>query len=120
MTAVIALCLLPLREQLQGMLDRAMYGEARDLGAAVRRLADTVGDATSLDEAAAGLARATAASLRATYVEVEVEGVRPATAAWSGDQVRLPLVSGDQRLGTMPVDTPSRSPVRPARPRPHR
>ncbi len=106
-TAVIALCLLPLRRQLQGMLDRAMYGEARDLGAAVRRLADTVGDATSLDEAAAGLARATAASLRATYVEVEVEGRRVSHGApLAGDRVRLPLISGEQRIGAMLVELP--------------
>ena len=79
-TAVIALCVLPLRGHLQRLLNRAMYGEARDLGAAVRRLTDTVGDATSLDEVTAGLARATAASLRACFVEVEVDGRR--IASW--------------------------------------
>lgn len=106
-TGAIALSLLPLRGLLQRLLDRAMYGEARESGAAVRRLAETVGDATSLDDVVSGLARATAASLRAAHVEVEVEAVRAIQGrVGSGEEVRLPLVSGDRRLGTMTVGLP--------------
>jgi signal transduction histidine kinase len=106
-TGALALSLLPLRGLLQRLLERAMYGEAREPGAAVRRLAETVGDATSLDGVVSGLARATFASLRAAHVEVEVEGVRAIHGrAGSGEEVRLPLVSGDRRLGTMTVGLP--------------
>ena len=106
-TGAIALSLLPLRGLLQRLLDRAMYGEAREPGAAVRRLADTVGDATSLDGVVSGLARATSTSLRAAHVEVEVEGARAIEGRrGSGEEVRLPLMSGDQQLGTMAVGLP--------------
>lgn len=106
-TAAIALSLLPLRGLLQRVIDRAMYGEAREPGAAVRRLTETVGDATSLDGVVSGLARATATSLRAAHVEVEVEGVRAVHGrGGAGEVVRVPLLSGDQRLGTMTVEIP--------------
>lgn len=106
-TGAIALSLLPLRGLLQRLLDRAMYGETREPGAAVRRLAETVGDATTLDGVVNGLARATSTSLRAAHVEVEVEEVRAIHGrVGSGEEVRLPLVSGDQRLGTMTVGLP--------------
>lgn len=106
-TGAIALSLLPLRGLLQRLLDQAMYGEAREPGAAVRRLTETVGDATSLDGVVSGLARATSTSLRAAHVEVEVDGVRAIHGrGGSGEEVRLPLVSGDRRLGTMAVGLP--------------
>ena len=75
-TAVLALCLMPLRKRLQRLLDLAMYGDTRRPHVAVRRLADSVRDATTLQAVVNGLARTTAASLRAPWVEVEVEGCR--------------------------------------------
>ncbi len=106
-TGAIALSLLPLRGLLQRLLDRAMYGEARQPGAAARRLAQTVGDATSLEGVVDGLARATSTSLRAAQVEVQVEGVR-AIHGQGGyyEEVRVPLVSGGQQVGTMSVGLP--------------
>ena len=74
-TGVVALAVLPLRGLLQRAVEKAMYGEARRPHAAVRRLTDTVGNAMTLDDVAAGLARATAASLRATWSEVTVDGI---------------------------------------------
>jgi two-component system NarL family sensor kinase len=103
-TAVLALCMMPLRDRLQRLLDLAMYGDTRRPHAAVRRLADTVGDATTLDVVVTGLARTIAASLRAPWVEVEVEGLRGAHGAPSdGARVRLPLVSGEVQVGTIEV-----------------
>ncbi len=103
-TAVLALCLMPLRVRLQGFLDLAMYGDTRRPHAAVRRLADTIGAATTLDVVVTGLARTTAASLRVPWVEVEVEGHRGAHGECSdGVRFRLPLVSGEVQVGTIEV-----------------
>jgi two-component system NarL family sensor kinase len=105
-TAAIALALLPVRGVLQRLLDRALYGDTRDVGAAIRRLTDTVGGASSLDEVTAGLARATAASLRAVHVVVEVDRATTSVGAPSGEQVRVPLVSGEHRVGSLTVGLP--------------
>jgi two-component system NarL family sensor kinase len=103
-SAVLALCLMPLRARLQRLLDLAMYGDTRRPHAAVRRLAESVGDATTLDVVVNGLARTTAASLRAPWVEVEVEGHRGTHGAPSdGARVRLPLMSGEIQVGTIEV-----------------
>ena len=104
-TAVLALCLMPLRKRLQRLLDLAMYGDTRRPHVAVRRLADTVGDATTLEAVVSGLARTTAASLRAPWVEVEVEGRRGVHGTpGAGARVRLPLMSGDLQVGTLEVE----------------
>ena len=104
-TAVLALLLMPLRERLQRLLDLAMYGDTRRPHVAVRRLAETVNDATTLEAVVSGLARTTAASLRAQWVEVEVEGHRSVhgTTTEDGERARLPLVSGDLQVGTLEV-----------------
>ena len=103
-TAVLALCLMPLRKRLQRLLDLAMYGDTRRPHVAVRRLADSVRDATTLQAVVNGLARTTAASLRAPWVEVEVEGCRGVHGSpTDGDRARVPLVSGDVQVGTLEV-----------------
>jgi len=101
-TAVLALCLMPLRKRLQRLLDLAMYGDTRRPHVAVRRLADTVGEATTLDAVLTGLARTTAASLRAPWVQVEVEGHRATHGSPTGGaRASLPLTSGDLHVGTI-------------------
>ncbi|HET6563609.1 MAG TPA: sensor histidine kinase [Marmoricola sp.] len=103
-TAVLALLLMPLRKRLQRLLDLAMYGDTRRPHVAVRRLADTVSAATTLDAVVSGLARTTAASLRAPWVEVVVEGHRGTHGTLTeGPLARLPLVSGDLQVGTLEV-----------------
>lgn len=103
-TALLALCLMPLRTRLQRLLDLAMHGDSRHPHVAVRRLTDTVSDATTLKAVVDGLARTTAASLRASWVEVEVDGLRGIHGTRSADTLtRLPLVSGDTHLGTLEV-----------------
>jgi two-component system NarL family sensor kinase len=108
--AALAVVLLPLRSALQRLLQRAMYGDSRDPHAAVRRLTETVGEATSLDAVVAGLVRATAGSLRASQVEVQVDGAHAShgdmTAASEGERVSLALTSGELRLGTLTVGFP--------------
>ena len=103
-TAVLALCLMPLRKRLQRLLDLAMYGDTRRPHVAVRRLADSVRDATTLQAVVNGLARTTAASLRAPWVEVQAEGCRGVHGSpTDGDRTRVPLVSGDVQVGTLEV-----------------
>ena len=103
-TAVLALLLMPLRARLQFLLDLAMYGDTRHPHVAVRRLADTVNDATTLEAVVSGLARTTAASLRARWVEVNVEGHRSTEGAPTEyGRTMLPLMSGDLHVGTLEV-----------------
>lgn len=103
-TAALALLLMPLRERLQRLLDRAMYGDTRRPHVAVRRLADTVSGATTLEAVVDGLARTTAASLRAPWVKVEVEGYHGVHGIQvEHGTVRLPLMSGDLQVGTLDV-----------------
>ena len=100
-TATIAIALLPLHGHLQRLLERALYGDSR--GAAIRRLTDSVGTAGNLDEVTAGLARAIAASLRAAYVLVEADGSIATVGAPTSGATRLPLTSGDRRVGAVTV-----------------
>ena len=100
-TATIALALLPLHGHLQRLLERALYGDRR--GAAIRRLTDSVGTAGNPDEVTAGLARAIAASLRAAYVLVEADGSIATVGAPASGATRLPLTSGDRRVGAVTV-----------------
>lgn len=105
--AVIALCLLPLRGVLQRWLRRAVYGDARDPGIAVRRLTEQVTDADGLDAVVAGLAATTAASLRARHVLVEVGTARAARGQpGPGESVRRELVASDHPLGELVVTLP--------------
>jgi two-component system, NarL family, sensor kinase len=103
-TAVVALVLMPLRERLQRLLDLAMYGDTRRPHVAVRRLTDTVGEASTLDAVVRGLARTTAASLKVPWVEVEVEGHRGVHGtSTGGSRAQLPLLAGDLQVGTLEV-----------------
>ncbi|MEA2125855.1 MAG: hypothetical protein QOI80_2637, partial [Solirubrobacteraceae bacterium] len=100
----VALALLPLRGALQRLLGRALRGDVRDPSAAVRRLTDTMTQATTLDAVVDGLARATRISLRAAAVTVEVEGrVAQIGTPGTGERVALPLRAGDQRVGVLQV-----------------
>ena len=104
-TALLALCLMPLRKRLQRLLDLAMYGDTRRPHIAVRRLADSVGEATTLDAVVTGLARTTAASLRAPWVRVDVEGHHAEHGTPSGGaRASLPLTSGDLHVGTIEAE----------------
>ena len=104
----VALVLLPLRGVLQRLLGRALYGDVRDPRAAVRRLTETVTEATTLDAVVDGLARATRTSLRAAAVTVEVQGrVAQIGTPGTGEQITLPLRAGDDRVGALQVVFPA-------------
>lgn len=104
----VALVLLPVRGVLQRLLGRALYGDVRDPRAAVRRLTETVTEATTLDAVVDGLARATRTSLRAAAVTVEVQGrVAQIGTPGTGEQIALPLRAGDERVGALQVVFPA-------------
>jgi signal transduction histidine kinase len=104
----VALALLPLRGVLQRLLGRALFGDVRAPGAAVRRLTETVTEATTLDAVVDGLARATRTSLRAAAVTVEVQGrVAHIGTPGTGEQIALPLRAGDDRVGALQVVFPA-------------
>jgi two-component system NarL family sensor kinase len=103
-TGVIALALLPLRGLMQRAVDRVMYGDTRRPHAALRRLTDSVGEATTLDAVMVGLAQATAASLRASWVEVAAaETTATVGARSSGPSVHLALALGERGVGALTV-----------------
>jgi signal transduction histidine kinase len=111
---VVALVLLPLRGVLQRLLRRALYGDATDPHAAVRRLTETVTEATTLNAVIDGLARATRTSLRAAAVTVEVQDrVAQIGTPGTGEAIALPLRAGDDHVGTLYVVFPAARRVQP-------
>ena len=72
----MALALLPVRGRLQRSLRRVFYGEGGEPHRALRRLAGAVDEADDLDGVLDGIAQTTRASMRARWVEVELDGHR--------------------------------------------
>lgn len=110
--AAVAMAVLPLRERLQALIDRLLYGDRRQPYEAIKRLAERTHDASTVGAVLSELAATVAASLRVPWVQVEVErhtvevGNRPQTA----EERTVELASGDQTVGTISVATgPGRS-----------
>ncbi len=103
--AVFALCVLPLRERLQRLMNRLLYGDRRQPYEALQRLAERTHDASSLEAVLSELATTVAASLRVPWARVEVEGAaveagaRPHVAEVRSTE----LFWGGQRMGTISV-----------------
>lgn len=104
-TAIAALLLLPLRAQLQRLVNRLMYGEAADPMAVLRRLGDQL-EAAGPD-ALAKVAMGLALGLRVDTIEIYLEGVGVVAGAGDGGEVRetFPLLRGGDRLGELRVSS---------------
>lgn len=98
-TGVIALVFAPLREQVQRVVHRLMYGERDEPYAVLTRL----GRRLEEPEATAGAARAVAEALRLPYVAVEVSetGAVVAHGEPNGEPVPLPLVYNGETVGRL-------------------
>ncbi|WP_157963564.1 GAF domain-containing sensor histidine kinase [Actinocorallia populi] len=98
-TGVIALVFAPLRERVQQVVHRLMYGQRGEPYAVLTRL----GRHLEGPEATAGAARAVAEALRLPYVAVEVSatGVVVAHGKPSGDPVSLPLAHNGRTVGRL-------------------
>lgn len=108
-TLVVALMALPLRDRLQGVVDRALYGERADPFAALDHLGRRMDSADDPAAVLQGVAEAVATILRLPSVRVVVRGgddaelvaaaVGDETAAWT----RLPLQHQGEDVGALLV-----------------
>lgn len=101
--ALVAVGLTPLRERLQGGIDRLVYGDRRDPMRAVTRLGDRVAAAEEADLLPAVLATVTAA-VRAPGASVLDDGGRVlATEGSTADGATLPLRVSGRSVGGLHV-----------------
>lgn len=98
-TGTIALVFAPLRERVQRVVHRLMYGQRDEPYAVLTRL----GRHLEEPEATAGAARTVAEALRLPYVAVEVSatGAVVAHGKASGEPVPLPLVYDGEAVGRL-------------------
>ena len=102
-SVVTALLALPLRDRLQGVVDRAIYGERSDPFAALDRLGQRM-DSADPESVLVGVAEAVATILRLPSVRVAVGDevvafVGPEVESWT----RLPLRHGGEEVGALLV-----------------
>ena len=109
-TTLAALAALPLHSQLQGAVNRLMYGDRDEPYRALTRLGDRLAASLDSEEVLPQIARTVAEALRLPYVEVHLEsgpGTLTASAgrAGSGDAVELTLISQGEEVGRMLLET---------------
>lgn len=107
-TVVVALLALPLRDRLQGLVDRALYGERADPFAALDALGRRVDRAEDPESVLMGVAEAVAAVLRLPAVRVLVarEGSEALAAAVGAEPTtweRIPLTHRGEEVGALLV-----------------
>lgn len=107
--AVAAMTVLPLRNRLQDVVGRFLYGDRGQPYEAIQQLAKRTHDASNVETVLCELAATVGASLRVPWVHVEVEGctvdigAKPQVA----DERSTPLLSGDRTIGTIAVAAPA-------------
>ena len=104
---VAVLLALPLRDRLQRLVNRLLYGDRDDPQAAVRRLAQRLGDAADAGHALTAAAQVTRDALRLPYVGVGVgdEVVASSGQPVPGRRTSVPLVFAGETIGNLLVDT---------------
>lgn len=104
-TALIAMAAYPLREVLQRIANRLMYGDRDDPYAAMSRLAQRLADAATPRALLTAVADTIGQALRLPYVAVELTGHPGGTAATygqpGGEPHRIPLVHQGEPVGTL-------------------
>ncbi|WP_195760592.1 sensor histidine kinase [Agromyces kandeliae] len=103
---VVAIAAYPLREWLQRMVNRRMYGDRDDPAKAMSRLARRVSDALAPAGVLPAVAESVGQALRVPYVAVRVAGVAGPTAAFgtpTGDPERFELVHQGEAVGVLEV-----------------
>lgn len=107
-TLAVALLALPLRDRLQRVVDRAVYGERADPFAAFDRVQQGVADADDPTAALTGVAKAVQSVLRLAAVHIVVgtgadEHVAAAVGTTTAPLVRFPLHHQDEAVGALLV-----------------
>jgi signal transduction histidine kinase len=92
----------PLRDVLQRGVNRMLYGERDDPGAAVRRLADTLDDSSRGTDVLPAVVETVARTLRLPYVAIDTPG-RPTVeyGTEAGSQVQVPLLYQGRHVGML-------------------
>ncbi len=105
--AAVSILAYPLREWLQRMVNRFMYGDRDDPARALSRLARRIGDALSPATLLPAVVEAIGQALRLPYVAVELAGDRGDPAASfgtrRGEPHRIDLVHQREPVGTLLV-----------------
>jgi signal transduction histidine kinase len=105
-TGVVAVLFAPLRNRLQGIVNRLLYGERDDPYAALSRLGQRLEATLTPDAVLSTAVKAVAEALKAPYAAIEFErdGIF-GTVATTGEPVeeplRLPLVYGGETVGRL-------------------
>ena len=111
-TGLVAVGFAPVRERLQGQVDRLVYGERATPYRALARLGALLEQSPAAADVPPAVVRAVAEALRAPYVAIESGGAGPGHlvaahgAPGSGSEegsVRLPLVSSGEVVGELVV-----------------
>jgi signal transduction histidine kinase len=112
--AVVALLVaLPLREALQRLVNRRLFGDRDDPGRAMERLGQRLTDAADTEQVLDAVAVVVRDSLRLAAVQIEVHGTRLASAGASsasagdgaggatGERLELPLLFAGEQIGRL-------------------
>jgi GAF domain-containing protein len=121
-TAVVALAFQPVRKRAERLADRLVYGARAapyiELAEFSRRLQESPGPQSLLQQVSEAVARAVGA--HAVAIRVDVPGAPPEQASWPEDVSPsrapgrvLPVVEGDERLGELAVAMPPGTDLRP-------
>jgi signal transduction histidine kinase len=105
-TAAAAVLFQPLRERLQTLVNRMMYGDRDDPAAVLAKLGDRLANTGSSGSTLAAIVDTVAQTLKLRYVAIEL-GPDDRIAASFGqaaeDVLRLPLVFQEQQIGYLAV-----------------
>ncbi len=105
-TALVAVAFQPLRDRLQRSVNRLLYGQRDEPYAAISSLGRRLGEAIGPKDVLSAMVETIAEALRLPYVSVELAPPALGLAAVHGTAdagvaLRLPLVHGGERVGTL-------------------
>ena len=105
-TALVAVAFQPIRNRLQRSVNRLLYGQRDEPYAAISSLGRRLGEAIGQTEVLSAMVETIADALRLPYVAVELAEPVAGLAAVHGSPaagiaLRLPLVHGGERVGTL-------------------
>lgn len=105
-TALAAVAFQPIRNRLQRSVNRLLYGQRDEPYAAISSLGRRLGEAIGQTEVLSAMVETIAGALRLPYVAVELAEPEAGLAAVHGSPaagvaLKLPLVHGGERVGTL-------------------
>jgi signal transduction histidine kinase len=105
-TAAAAVLFQPLRDRLQTLVNRMMYGERDDPASVLAKLGDRLANTGSSGSTLEAIVDTVAQTLKLHYVAIELEPEKRIAASFgqpTDDVLRLPLVFQEQQIGFLAV-----------------